>query len=260
MALGQAGWYIDARHVANQARFINHSCDPNCRLMPLNVAGHMRVAIVAVRDVRPGEFLSYDYQFDTRQGDRLTCRCGSSNCRGTMKGGGGVGDDSEAGKKPKICYSPRRNTACRKSGNSSGPWPSPTRLPLSLTGPVVPGSGGDETAEVVAAGPQAKNHREDAAAGRIFLWRNARAGGNFARRYRRWEERRAGGGGTRGQRGAALSAPGRQGTVDVISIVVERVERGVESLGRRGSIVWTRTATCLESRPSSRQEDGILFL
>mmetsp|Transcript_2153 Transcript_2153/g.4408 ORF Transcript_2153/g.4408 Transcript_2153/m.4408 type:complete len:153 (-) Transcript_2153:40-498(-) len=90
---------------------------------------------------------------------------------------------------------------------------------LSLTGPVVPGSGGDETAEVVAAGPQAKKHREDAAAGRIFLWRNARAGGNFARRYRRWEERRAGGGGTRGQRGAALSAPGRQGTVDVISIV-----------------------------------------
>ena len=217
MALGQAGWYIDARDVANQARFINHSCDPNCRLVPLNVAGHMRVAIVTIRDVRPGEFLCYDYQFDTRQGDRFTCRCGSSNCRGTMKGGVGAGDDAaEAGKKTKkqLLAEAKQRVSRERKFLRSVAESEVTRL--SLTGPVVPGSGGDETAEVVAAGPQAKKHREDAAAGRIFLWRNARVGGNFARRYRRWEERRTAVGSTTG---AGLSAPGRLGTVDVISIV-----------------------------------------
>ena len=220
MALGQAGWYIDARDVANQARFINHSCDPNCRLVPLNVAGHMRIAIVAVRDVRPGEFLCYDYQFDTRQGDRFTCRCGSANCRGTMKGGGGAGDDAgEAGRKTKkqLLAEAKGRVSRERRFLRSVAESDATRL--SLTGPAVPGSGGDETAEAIAAGPQAKKHRDDAAAGRIFLWRNARAGGNFARRYRRWEERRAGGaGGARGA-GASRSAPGRLGTVDVISIV-----------------------------------------
>ena len=44
----ETGWYIDAREVANTARFINHSCDPNCKLVPVNVAGRMRVSIVCI--------------------------------------------------------------------------------------------------------------------------------------------------------------------------------------------------------------------
>ncbi|CAB9523077.1 36 and H4 lysine-20 specific [Seminavis robusta] len=80
-----SGWYVDARETANMARFINHSCDPNCILWRFNVGGYMRDGIFALRDIQPGEFLSYDYHFDTKQGDKFVCRCGSKNCRGTMK-------------------------------------------------------------------------------------------------------------------------------------------------------------------------------
>jgi SET domain-containing protein len=44
-------WYIDATEKGGLSRFINHSCGPNCHLLPVNVAGHMRVAIVALRRV-----------------------------------------------------------------------------------------------------------------------------------------------------------------------------------------------------------------
>jgi len=53
----ESGWYIDAREMGNLSRFINHSCDPNCQLSRIIVAGHLRIAIVAIRDVAPGEFL-----------------------------------------------------------------------------------------------------------------------------------------------------------------------------------------------------------
>jgi hypothetical protein len=85
------GWYIDARLEANLSRFINHSCDPNCRLVPINVGGYMRVGIFSLKDIEPGQFLSYDYQFDTKHGDFFRCRCGAASCRGTMKGGKGGG-------------------------------------------------------------------------------------------------------------------------------------------------------------------------
>lgn len=43
------GWYIDARLRASMSRFINHSCDPNCQLKKISVAGLVRIAIVAGR-------------------------------------------------------------------------------------------------------------------------------------------------------------------------------------------------------------------
>jgi SET domain len=97
MALGQ-GWFIDARVEANLSRFINHSCDPNCILSAFNVGGYMRNGIFALRDLEQGEFLSYDYHFDTNQGDRFVCRCGSKNCRGTMKDRNTAGDDVKRSK------------------------------------------------------------------------------------------------------------------------------------------------------------------
>ena len=67
------GWFIDAQEVVNLSCFINHSCDPNCILLPINMSGYMRNAIMALRDITPGEFLSYDYHFDTHHGDRFVC-------------------------------------------------------------------------------------------------------------------------------------------------------------------------------------------
>ena len=78
------GVYVDGKHHGNVARFINHSCNPNCELQRWNVHGKIRIGIVAIRDIAKGEPLSYDYQFDTQQADVFKCYCGSHNCRGTM--------------------------------------------------------------------------------------------------------------------------------------------------------------------------------
>ena len=80
---------IDAGVGGNAARWINHSCDPNCET---EETGDGRVFIQAIRDIRPGEELNYDYSLTIEE--RLTptlrknyeCRCGSKNCRGTMLG------------------------------------------------------------------------------------------------------------------------------------------------------------------------------
>jgi uncharacterized protein len=80
------GLVIDAGVDGNEARFINHSCQPNCE----SVIEHRRVFIEAIREIAPGEELSYDYQIGRERGDPpnvdeiYACRCGSRQCRGTM--------------------------------------------------------------------------------------------------------------------------------------------------------------------------------
>jgi SET domain-containing protein len=77
---------IDAGVDGNEARFINHACDPNCE----TVIENRRVFIEAIRTIQPGEELSYDYQIEREKGDPpdideiFACRCGAANCRGTM--------------------------------------------------------------------------------------------------------------------------------------------------------------------------------
>jgi|SRR3990172_7343827 len=77
---------IDAAVNGNAARFINHSCDPNCEA----VDDGGRIFIEALRTVRPGEEMTYDYRLE-RPGrwrkawaQRYACRCGAPNCRGTL--------------------------------------------------------------------------------------------------------------------------------------------------------------------------------
>ncbi|MGH8230460.1 MAG: SET domain-containing protein [Steroidobacteraceae bacterium] len=77
---------IDAGCNGNDARFINHSCAPNCE----SVIEGRRVFIRALRTIRPGEELSYDYQIARDRTDPpnvddiYACRCGVQDCRGTM--------------------------------------------------------------------------------------------------------------------------------------------------------------------------------
>ncbi|WIT12935.1 SET domain-containing protein-lysine N-methyltransferase [Paucibacter sediminis] len=80
------GEVIDALYGGNSARWINHSCEPNCEADEING----RVFIKALRDLFPGEELFYDYGLviDERYTPKLkkeyACRCGSADCRGTM--------------------------------------------------------------------------------------------------------------------------------------------------------------------------------
>ncbi|HWX70795.1 MAG TPA: SET domain-containing protein-lysine N-methyltransferase [Steroidobacteraceae bacterium] len=77
---------IDAGVDGNEARFVNHACEPNCE----SVIENRRVFIDALRTIEPGEELTYDYQI-TREPDDppdidaiFACRCSSARCRGSM--------------------------------------------------------------------------------------------------------------------------------------------------------------------------------
>jgi SET domain-containing protein len=82
------GLVIDATRRGNSARWINHSCAPNCDIEEEG----SRVFIDARRKIRPGEELTYDYNLQI--GERHTkaakrehaCFCGARRCRGTMLG------------------------------------------------------------------------------------------------------------------------------------------------------------------------------
>lgn len=77
---------VDAAVGGNEARFINHSCDPNCEAVI--DSGH--IYIEAKRTIQPDEELVYDYQYeradDADESDekRYPCHCGAPNCRGTI--------------------------------------------------------------------------------------------------------------------------------------------------------------------------------
>ena len=82
------GDVINAGRGGNESRWINHSCDPNCET---SEEGD-RIFIYALRTIRPGEELFYDYKIvpAERRTKKLekefACSCGSTNCRGTMLG------------------------------------------------------------------------------------------------------------------------------------------------------------------------------
>ncbi|KAI9812702.1 MAG: hypothetical protein M1832_000359 [Thelocarpon impressellum] len=68
------------------ARFVNHSCEPNCRMVKWTVAGKPRMALFAGEaGVMTGEELTYDYNFDPFSAKNAQpCRCGSAQCRGIL--------------------------------------------------------------------------------------------------------------------------------------------------------------------------------
>ncbi|KAF8572203.1 hypothetical protein P879_01419 [Paragonimus westermani] len=71
---------IDATYAGNAARFINHSCDPNCYAKVITLDDKKHIVILAQRRIYPGEELTYDYRFP-KESDKLLCNCGSHNCR-----------------------------------------------------------------------------------------------------------------------------------------------------------------------------------
>jgi SET domain-containing protein len=97
---------IDGGVDGNDARFVNHGCDPNCQ----SATHKKRIFIEAVRTIRPGEELAYDYQIQRDDDDPpnvdeiFACRCGAAECRGSML---------ESRKKP-------RRKPRRKAGSKAG--------------------------------------------------------------------------------------------------------------------------------------------
>jgi uncharacterized protein len=77
---------IDAGVDGNEARFVNHGCDPNCQTVQMG----QRIFIEAIRTIRPGEELAYDYRIERDADDPadidlvFRCLCGAQSCRGSM--------------------------------------------------------------------------------------------------------------------------------------------------------------------------------
>ncbi|KAJ3120871.1 hypothetical protein HK098_004187 [Nowakowskiella sp. JEL0407] len=78
--------YLDARKKGNLARFMNHSCNPNCALQKWVVNSRVRIGIFAVKDVDIGEELTFDYKFERYGQEAQPCYCGESVCTGVIGG------------------------------------------------------------------------------------------------------------------------------------------------------------------------------
>ncbi|KAK6267455.1 hypothetical protein QUC31_011615 [Theobroma cacao] len=71
---------IDATYKGNKSRYINHSCCPNTEMQKWIIDGETRIGIFAMRDIKKGEHLTYDYQF-VQFGADQDCHCGAAGCR-----------------------------------------------------------------------------------------------------------------------------------------------------------------------------------
>ncbi|KAL2339733.1 hypothetical protein Fmac_007673 [Flemingia macrophylla] len=79
---------IDASAKGNLGRFINHSCDPNCRTEKWMVNGEICIGLFALRDIKQDEELTFDYNYVRVFGAAAKkCYCSSPNCRGYIGGG-----------------------------------------------------------------------------------------------------------------------------------------------------------------------------
>ncbi len=118
---------VDAGVDGNAARFINHTCGPNCE----SVTQNRRVFIEAIRTIEPGEELAYDYQIEWDPQDPpdideiFACRCGSPKCRGTMLW---PGPDERGKNKPRKTRKKVAKKGAKKSRRQAANGPPPRRI------------------------------------------------------------------------------------------------------------------------------------
>eukprot|EP00924_Labyrinthula_sp_SR-Ha-C_P012556 maker-scaffold_10-snap-gene-10.36-mRNA-1 protein AED:0.57 eAED:0.58 QI:0/0/0/1/1/1/3/0/397 len=73
---------IDATREGSLARFINHSCDPNCQVQLWYCNGLPRLAIFAIKSIKKGEEVSFNYNFQRfGEADIPLCHCGAKTCK-----------------------------------------------------------------------------------------------------------------------------------------------------------------------------------
>lgn len=81
------GEVIDARAKGNMGRFINHSCNPNCRTEKWMVNGEICIGLFALRNIKQGEEVTFDYNYVRVFGAAAKkCHCQSPHCRGYIGG------------------------------------------------------------------------------------------------------------------------------------------------------------------------------
>lgn len=87
--------YLDARLKGGLARFLNHSCEPNCLLERWHAGGRVRCAVIAKRKMDVGTELTFDYAWVWVEGQpRTPCLCGAPTCRKYIEIGEAITDTS----------------------------------------------------------------------------------------------------------------------------------------------------------------------
>ncbi|MQL70555.1 hypothetical protein Taro_002848, partial [Colocasia esculenta] len=76
-------YVVDATKRGGIARFINHSCEPNCYTKVVTVDSQKKIFIYAKRHISAGEEITYNYKFPLEE-NKIPCNCGSRRCRGSM--------------------------------------------------------------------------------------------------------------------------------------------------------------------------------
>uniref|UniRef100_A0A8C1QKH4 SET domain containing 1B, histone lysine methyltransferase a n=1 Tax=Cyprinus carpio TaxID=7962 RepID=A0A8C1QKH4_CYPCA len=74
---------IDATKCGNFARFINHSCNPNCYAKVITVESQKKIVIYSRQPINVNDEITYDYKFPIED-EKIPCLCGAENCRGTL--------------------------------------------------------------------------------------------------------------------------------------------------------------------------------
>ncbi|KAG1974028.1 histone-lysine N-methyltransferase SETD1B-A [Pimephales promelas] len=74
---------IDATKCGNMARFINHSCNPNCYAKVISVEAQKKIVIYSRQPIGVNEEITYDYKFPIED-EKIPCLCAAENCRGTL--------------------------------------------------------------------------------------------------------------------------------------------------------------------------------
>lgn len=77
--------FVDARYKGGVARFLNHCCEPNCRLEIWSVKDRLRLAVFAIRDISAEDELTLDYQWEPSDRPPTVCLCGAPSCRGYIE-------------------------------------------------------------------------------------------------------------------------------------------------------------------------------
>uniref|UniRef100_A0AAX7SFV1 Histone-lysine N-methyltransferase, H3 lysine-36 specific n=1 Tax=Astatotilapia calliptera TaxID=8154 RepID=A0AAX7SFV1_ASTCA len=104
---------IDAGPKGNQARFMNHSCQPNCETQKWTVNGDTRVGLFALQDIPKGEELTFNYNLECRGNGKTACKCGAPNCSGFL----GVRPKGTMKKKTKQEVTKEREDECFSCGD-----------------------------------------------------------------------------------------------------------------------------------------------
>ncbi len=86
MTLFEKQLWINSANMGGLAKFMNHSCDPNCKLERWEVSGLPRMFFFANKEIKEGDKLTFDYNWVCDKNKRMTeCKCGTANCSGFIE-------------------------------------------------------------------------------------------------------------------------------------------------------------------------------